>query len=278
MIVGQHGLIGVVALDALVAQLAVGEAQLAVVEDLAGALHEFLLGEDPARRGREERAPAAVGREARGAVAADIALNVVFRLVVVHQAAEIGAAGQFVDVLRVGRDAVGVAGVQVGDQRVGVRRVLGHDRTLLIPVVLVTDHGAEVVVLAEGVPVVGIDLRGVGEGVAAVLFEFRGQGAADVFRTGEALLLIAEIGGLALEVLDLGVGELGREDTRDGQSLDGGDVQLELGVGQVLVALLLAGRHQGCIGVHAVFARGIAAVAPFGLIDGRDVAHAIRRR
>lgn len=41
MVVGQHGLVGVVALDTLVAQFAVGEAQLAVVEDLAGALMNF---------------------------------------------------------------------------------------------------------------------------------------------------------------------------------------------------------------------------------------------
>lgn len=147
---------------------------------------------------------------------------------------------------------------QVGNQRVGERRVLGHDRPLLIPIVLVTDHGAEIMVQAERVLIVGIDLRGVGEGVAAALFEFRSQGVADVFRTGETLLLIAEIGGLALKILDFGVGELGREDARDGQSLDGGDVQLELGVGQVLVGVLLAARHQGCIGIHAVLARGVA--------------------
>ena len=170
---GHRGGEGVGGGAGLVAEQTVGGAELQVGKPAGSILQERLFVDVPTGGHGGEEAPAMVGGEAGGTVIAAVELQQVAAGIVVVETAEVAAGGPAVAGVRDGLVAVahGYAGrgrgVQAGD---GVL-----DVGVVVILFLITGQQGEVVVLAEGERVVGVEVDalvvgvGVGAGVLAVL-------------------------------------------------------------------------------------------------------------
>ena len=271
-------LIGIVA-DAVVAQLSVRGAQFEEREYAARSLHEFLLREDPARRHRGEESPAVAFLEAARTVVAEVRLGVIFRFVVVVHAAEHRDIGVFVGrVVHAGSHQLGGAHRQIGVVADLELVAGGVDVLVVFVIVLDAGHDAQVMVaVASQVDVVvGEELGGVRISVRTALFEVGGRGVGEV-RGRDRGIVPRRVGNGDVEVLVLFEHVFGYERTRDFQTFDGRDLDLELAASEPRLVALGSAFHHLAVGVDTLFSRGDAAVAPLGRERRRHVAHRSRR-
>ena len=135
----------------------------------------------------------------------------------------------------------------------------GKQPLLFVFVIFVTDHGAEIMVFSERLLIIGIKLRRMTKCIAARLFEFGRRRFGDVFRAYGRGIAGAEIRHLLLEVLFLRIREVRGEHSRDGETLERCQVELELSRHLVTVHVDRTAVHQGCIFIAALFPFRIAA-------------------
>ena len=154
----------------------------------------------------------------------------------------------------------------------------GKQPLLFVFVIFVTDHGAEIMVFSERLLIIGIKLRRMTKCIAARLFEFGRRRFGDVFRAYGRGIAGAEIRHLLLEVLFLRIREVRGEHSRDGETLERCQVELELSRHLVTVHVDRTAVHQGCIFIAALFPFRIAPVAQCRSVNGRNIAHLGRRR
>ena len=235
--------------DAAVAELAEGAADLEACDPLRIHLEPVLLGYTPRGGSGREKAPLAIGRELGGTVVTAVDLEEISFVVGVveteHKTGNPPAAfaGGYAHIVADGEVyTVGVVGEQVV--------TLGGDGLPLLLLVVVAGHRLEVVLLLEGVLILGVGVDGyiVGAGgiFLQVVVEAGGAEIAYIIRS----LAVRDYSALTeLGLAAVGVGEVG-VDAEGVLEEVGVDRGRRLVVADLAVGVVVA-RHEAADGVGA---------------------------